>query len=93
MAKKTKPEDIFDALRDPETNNLDLADGTLAGEKVTFVVACEDDEDEGKIIALLVDDKTRELLDWALDDVDVDEDEEDEEEEDERPKKGKRFIP
>lgn len=95
----TKVERIWQALRNPAVENLELGDGDIGGVKVTFVLAAGEDEEDDEPVAILLDRKTLRALKEALDvepedDEDDPEDDEDADEEPERAApRGKRFRP
>lgn len=74
--KATTPEQIFDAIQ-AGAPNLDLYNGELDGEPVVYVGA---EKSDGEIVqvALLLDDRTRNLLDSIVGEL-RDEDQDDEE--------------
>ena len=105
---KSQADRIYDAIRDPEVD-LVLSDGEIAGEKVDFIMAPqdEDDEDQDVPIALILDKRALKLLkevENAIleddEDHDQDGDEAERNDEDEAPTrrggskaKGRKFTP
>ena len=65
---KLTPDEIFDALRNPEVENIYLADGAIDGEKLTFICS---DRKNGDVVplAILLDKKAVKVLKNMEDDL------------------------